>query len=282
MFWSQRRPTSQKYKESMRKKRNAFFALTILILILLSTFIFWVGYSDTFRINTIALKGITTIQDTVLRNDINEILTKKTLWVLPRNNTLFFPRYKLSENLLKSFTEIKNLKIDTPDQNTLLFTIEERKSVGVWCHENATEAFEECFLLDEFGYIFTKAPTFSGNLFFKYYGGMASSTPIDSLYLPEETFRERVFFITSLETLGLNPVSYKWGQDGDSTITLKAEGSSGVEGVLLFNNEDDLATIFEHISLALTHEDFKERGIRTIEVEYIDLRSENKIFYKLE
>jgi len=286
MLWRQHGIVSQKYKDSQMRRRRLVLFLFGLVLLILIGGLFWVGYSKTFHINNITFSGVTTAKETLVKQIVLDRLNTKLFFVIPVDNTVLVPKRDIKNNLLESFAQIQNVEIALINEHTINVAVAERKPVGVWCENSEVidekETSQKCFFLDEFGYIFGRAPDFSGNLFFRYFGGNVSSTIIGSYYLPTEIFSERIFFITSLRTLGLNPISATWNKNGDSYIYLSPKKDVGLRGDILFNNDDSLGSVFEHLSLTLTAEDFAEINMRIIDVEYIDLRSPNKIFYKLQ
>ena len=226
MFWNRPRLVSKKYKDAQSRRRRILLLSFGFVVVVLIGILLWLGYSKTFTIEKIEIKGITTIKEGELRSILDDILEDKLFFIFPRNNTALVPKKSLAENLKKTFTQIKDISVNIKDQHGIALTIKERKPIGVWCNGNAEETIEtekttvKCFLLDDLGYVFSEAPLFSGNLFFKYFGGNLQRTAVSGVYLPKDIFSERIFFITSLKTLGLNPVAYTWGDDGDSILEL--------------------------------------------------------------
>lgn len=320
MFWDKERPMSQKYRERRKRRARLMLFFSLFGLLAVVGLAFWVGYSDTFRIIGVEITGTTTAKDVLVKDRVLSVVGKKFLFIFPIDNTVLVPKRKIEKILLDEFAQISDVEVKLTDGHSIKIAIKERKAIGVWCageinvalgddggklifdtyreHDTINEEVSagaddsvpgsrenlekaSCYFLDEFGYIFSTAPDFSGNLFFRYYGGNTADMPVGSGYLPEEVFRERSFFIKSLATLDLNPVAYEWRKNGDSFVYLDPGRDKGLRGFLIFNNKDEPGDVFQNLSLAISHDDFRDMNVTLVDMEYIDLRSPNKIFYKL-
>jgi len=285
MLLGRHRIVSQKYRDKQKTLRGIIIVVVLVFLIAIIGLFSWVGYGQKFKINNIEIKGLSTLSKASVLELVENTLNKKLVFIFPRNNTVLISKRGISYDIKNTFKQSSSVEIILKDLNSIEINIEERKPVGVWCtsRQLITEVYtEKCYFIDDTGYIFSDAPKFSGNLFFKYYGGNTNALPIGSRYLSEKIFKERVFFLTSLASLKINPVSYRWGENTDSTITFAPQNEKGLKGKIIFNNNDELGSVYDYISSALLHEDFKYLDQKIIEFDYVDLRSGNKIFYKME
>ncbi|PIP87022.1 hypothetical protein COW81_02475 [Candidatus Campbellbacteria bacterium CG22_combo_CG10-13_8_21_14_all_36_13] len=285
MLFGRHRIVSKKHRDKQKSLRVIILAVILVLLLFIILFFSWVGYGQKFKIKNIEVSGLSTLSKSSVLETVENTLNRKLFFIFPRDNTVLISKRGIVSDIKNTFKQSSRVDVSLKDLNSIEIDIEERKPIGVWCTSRRliTEVFvEKCYFIDSTGYVFSDAPKFSGNLFFKYYGGNTNESPVGSRYLPEKVFRERAFFIASIPNLGINPISYKWGENGDSTIVVAPQNEKGLDGKIIFNNDDELGAVYDYISSALLHEDFKYLDQRIIKFEYIDLRSGNKIFYKMD
>jgi len=152
----------------------------------------------------------------------------------------------------------------------------------LWCGKKIN-IYEKCYFLDEDGYIYTEAPTFSGSVFFRNYGNIEGIKQIGVNFLDSKKFKEISFFIKSIKDVNLNPVSFFAGDNGDYEIYLgnNLKNYNFYGGKIIFNRDDDMGEVFDNLITILNEKILiKELGNNT-QLDYIDLRFGKKIFYKL-
>jgi hypothetical protein len=151
-------------------------------------------------------------------------------------------------------------------------------------------AAEKCYFLDDNGVIFSEAPTFSGDAYFKYYGGVMGETPIGQTYLATTTvFQDVSNFVQSVSQTSLAPISVSAESDGGFTMQL----SSG--GKIYFNLSQPLSQTAGNLKALLQNLQISSTllgssvptgsassGSTSISnIDYIDLRFGDKLYYKM-
>jgi len=132
--------------------------------------------------------------------------------------------------------------------------------------------------LGEGGFIFAKAPDFTGNIFFKYFGtpetdfSRTSSEPLGLEYMPPDKFRSVTAFLESFEELELEPTSFTRLSGVDFKVRFK-DGS-----YILFGGEQSLASVLDNLQSVFESEVFLGRD--DVKLDYIDMRFGNKVYYK--
>jgi cell division septal protein FtsQ len=228
-----------------------------------------VFYLPVLRINTLAFEGLDAINEEELSRQVNDILSGKYLLLLPKNNIVFFPKKELSE-LLKSNRRIKNFSFDRNFENRLLLTVEERATWAIWCYVNENSA-EKCALTDDDGFVFSPSPFFSGTAILKIID-QRNEDLLGKYVLPQRHLEELKTFIKKTKSrLGEDVfvIELKKGE----VLTLKLKNGWSI----ILDSETDITRAFENLVLALDSQIKDSRQ----NLDYIDLRFSNKVFYKL-
>lgn len=239
--------------------------MAVLILILgLSVLIFYV---PSLRISKVHIEGLSISYEKELRGGILEILSQKRWLIFPKDSVFLFPRGEL-ENILKNFHRIKKFQLEVEFPAALRLSVEERKTWAVWCQ---SELKRLCLLVDEEGFAFVSSPALSGKAVLKIIDERNEDFLGKNVLPPEGFSKIRTF-------IGLLP--RRTGEEIES-VNIKISGNiinlvlkSG--WFLIIDDETDPAKALENLSLALNSKIKESRE----KLEYIDLRFEDKIFYR--
>ncbi|KKR45640.1 MAG: hypothetical protein A3G47_01510 [Candidatus Zambryskibacteria bacterium RIFCSPLOWO2_12_FULL_39_45] len=274
-------------KEYLKQKRNrklARYALFFLIFVFFLSLISYLAHRPSIRISKIELLGGVLITEPDVSVKSLEYLQGSYLWLFPKNNVLLYPRAKLENYLKETFKRILTIDISSKDFNILVIDITERKPVALWCDEVPTYAGEagsepttaNCYFMDSNGTIFTEAPQFSGDAYFKYYGLVATSTPIGSHYIASSTeFIAVSDFIETARSLSLQPI-HLIAKDGGEFSLVLANG-----GQIYFDTKESLTLAGQNLEALLRTPALSATPPDKLPIDYIDLRYGNKLFYKL-
>ena len=82
---------------------------------------------------------------------------------------MLFSRDRIEITLREQFPRIKTVNVGAVGLNDVGIKVVEREMVGVTCVQDEATTSETCYFIDEDGFIFAQAPTFSGDSFFRYY-----------------------------------------------------------------------------------------------------------------
>jgi hypothetical protein len=196
----------------------------------------------------------------------------------------------------------------------LVVSLAERKAMYTWCGispdvvvqgipGSTTSGSDDCYFIDQDGYIFDKAPYFSGEVYFKFYGtpdapdvprldssrrgtsGGLSTADSDfdpsGSFFSQQHFQQLISLRDILVGLGLKPVSLYVTNDGDIQIFLSSGSASSSGPEILLKLDADYENVAENLEAALTtaplQSEFKNKYSSLL---YIDLRFGNKVYYK--
>lgn len=270
------------YALGKRRKDRILLTVGLASLVALSLLgvVFTALRLEEFRIEKIVIVGNETMADTLIRDRVSHLLSGTYFYFIPKDNFLAYPKSNIAAVLLGAYPRIKNIFAETPDPSTLLVTVEEREPFALWCGETYHDTGNNrgnCYFIDEGGYIFAKAPDFSDNVYFTYFGeldtkGSMDGIPIGGRFMNEIDFTGLQSLIRGFEEFDFPPTALTKGKNNDIELRLR------FGTVVIFGREQDLSILLDTLESVFDSEEFKNAAHR--ELLYIDLRFGNKVFYK--
>lgn len=252
-------------KKKKRRKTIIRLIFAFLFLVVVCALIIWSFYFDYFRIKNINIEGNSFIEKEKIIENINSSISGKYFYLIPKNNILIASKKEIANNLLNNFLRVKSADVSKKLPDGLIIKIEERNPLALLCED------KNCFFIDDTGYVFEESPFFSGDIFMKFIDqrnerNFSANTKI----LSEEEFRNLINFSESLSKDGIKI----------SGVILKNEGlyefHTSEEWYILLSQRSNYKVSFDNLKIAL-NEQIKEKRP---ELEYVDLRLQNKVFFK--
>lgn len=281
-------PTPKRVIEMKRKHRLRFLRLATLFFILflsLAGALAYFSFDDRININKIVVNGTSIIDPSDIISQVDKQLDGKYYHLYSRSNSFIYPNKQIYNKLIEDFPRIKKLSIVREKFDTLNINIEERSGSYLYCGssipEASSEVGENCYFINNDGYIFDKAPYFSGNVYFKFYVKIKDDVEyLGQNILEVSRFHELMRFIDKINSLGLNPISLVINEDGVHYIYLNYD-LDGTTPKIIFRIDNDLENIFSNLSTAMKKSEFSnEINSKYNALLYIDLRFKNKVLYK--
>lgn len=241
----------------VRERRRRLFWVRFYIILFFVLFITFtlaiLSGHDRVSIKTFLVTGNGAVSSSEILAIAQKDIAGRYFGLFARKNILIFPGWEIERDILEQIKTIKSVDVSWKDWQTVNIEISERKPHSVWCDS-------ECFFVDSHGFIFSKAPTFSGNLFIKAYGDV----------MPGDIYTQIFYLIELLDKKGIEVVSVNYDKI-DFTFTLE----NGVK--IIFNDQagsfgtafSNLFTAIESGNLDLLKEENK--------IDYVDLRTDSKI-----
>lgn len=275
-------------RQRKTSKKRKILLWTIGVLLFLSLLIF-LSHIKQMRINTILISGNTVVKTDQILAKSQESLFGNYLYAFSKQNFLLYPRRAIERNLLSSLKRLQTVQVTLQDVHTLRIVVSEREGRYLWCGHSFDETVgdtpdAECYYLDAAGYIFSKSPYFSGNVYLKFFGtGLFSETldPVGRQYLPIEEFTSVRDFSDGLAKLGIDIYAVYIRGNGDYDLYISSlEPGRPVYTKIRFNKKGDSATLLKNLRAALETEPFKsDFKAKFNDLMYIDLRFTNKVLY---
>lgn len=282
-------PISSRILEIKRNRRIRRIRLSIIFSIIFILFIFGLSYSSSHRkltLDGIIVSGNSIIDDKEVKSKVESDLVGNYLHLFSRANIFIYPKKQIYNDLIKSFPRIESLLVYRENLNTLHIEITERLGSYLYCGveipEISSEIGENCYFLNNNGYIFDKAPYFSGDIYFKYYLPISfdKADPSGSQMMDSNRFHELVRFIDRINSISFNPIYLQEEIDNYYSLYLKGESNNPK---ILFKKDADLSIIFENLSVAMEKQEFSDEiKSNYSKLQYIDLRFKNRVVYKIE
>jgi len=258
-------------KKPISWKSKLIVAWILFLILALSYLLF---FSPVFEIKEIKVSGNQAIDSENIQSSLDDFLYKKTLIFFDRNNIFLATSNKLRETLIKDFPRILFIEVNKSIfKKTIDLEITERKGAGIFCkNEPASPNLGECYYIDKYGVIFEEAPQTSGTLILLIKDHSERDIEMGMEVIEKEfmaeliELRARLFDKFNLRVLEfiVETIPYK---------DLKVNIHEG--WYILFDKSRDLKNQLQALELVLA-EKIEERE----NLEYIDLRIENRVYYK--
>ncbi len=284
-------PTSPRIIEIRHNRRIRLFRLSILFFILLISIIGATSYfsgNKNIIIDKVVITGTHIIDKVDIEEEIYKDISGKYFHLFSRANSFIYPHKQIYNNLILNFPRIESLSIYRDNLKTLHIEIIERVGSSLYCGPNIPQDIEQvgenCYFINDDGFIFDEAPYFSGNVYFKYYGTIEGNiiSPLGKQMIDVNRFHELTRFMDKINSLGLNPIYIVLGQDGINSLYLSHAVNDSIPKII-FKNDNVLETIYDNLALSMRKREFAEEiNSKYNTLLYIDLRFNNKVLYKFQ
>ena len=272
------------FASSRRLRRKKIIAFAIIFLggfLLIFAGVTSIFYIPKFRIQRIGISADTALGGAVLA-ETKKMAGERRFGVFPLDNILFFPEEKIKERILEKYPAIREITFDKDFPDSVFINIAERGAKAIWCdgEEAESENFRnKCFFIDERGVAFSEAPFFSEGVFLRIiggpllanlaYGGQEQEFKLGGSVLNQNEFQNILEFKNSIETLNFQAEKIFVKDGGVYEIYLDRSWR------VIFDLRRDTEDLFENLKILLEEIENNEKNL-----EYIDLRFDNKVFYK--
>ena len=281
-------------KKTRRKKlfeKSRFLAwrsiIFIMLFLVLIGILAWQSGNKKALIDKIEVLGNEVVNQKDILRIVQSELAGKYAWLFHKDNIFIYPQNNIKEKLLVLDKRIRDVNVYRDSLTAIAVEISERKPAYMWCElvkerpdlESAEGAGgspasgsnqKKCFFLDKTGYIFAEAPQFSGSVFFTFYGYRKyADAPLGNFLFEERDFERLIAFKEKIKKLGFEPAGLVEKEEGDFDLILEDESK------IMFNQKQNLADVLENFDSSI---DTIKAGKK--DLEYIDLRFGNKVFYK--
>jgi len=254
-----------RYRKKKRRFKGILLLTCLIFLIVLGYILF---FSPIFKIRSIEVSGNKEVEAEEIKNSF----TYGNIFLVSEN--------KIKNDLIKKIPKISDVEIKKNlIKRSIKLTIEERKKLGIACQINEqgaenNEQFGDCFYIDNQGVIFEDAPQTSGSLIL-----LIKDYSQREFYLGKKIFEQRIVDFISQARQGLSSEIGLTALDFNVLSfppkDLKVMTNEG--WYIIFDLEGDIKNQLLSLKAALEE---KILGEERKNLEYIDLRIENRIYYK--
>jgi hypothetical protein len=278
-------PDSLKIKQERQKKRRGLSRLIFfLFLTIVGALAYFSGHEKVI-INKVVVTGAKVINSSIVEKIVSDNLKGRYFYLFAKANSLIYPKKEIINNLTNTYPRIKELDVYKANWSTVHIVITERSGSYLYCGSSIPEAHrdigENCYFINDDGYIFDKAPYFSGNVYFKYYLEIPekASDMLGQYVMPIDDFHNLSRFVDGVASVGFEPI-YLTKKEGEYSIYLK-KNQEDIDHKIIFNTDSDLDLILIDLSAAMKKPEFADEiNSKYTTLQYIDLRFKNKVLYK--
>lgn len=272
-----------------QRRRAAFTRLlvTFFILVLLFIGLGFVSRIDGLVIHKVSVHGTKVLDNEAVVDVAAAYLRSRVAFVYARGNIFLYSQKELSAFLKREFPRIFSITSMKRDHTMLSINLEERQAAFTWCGEEPplfANRFvkRECYFMDQEGFVFDHAPYFTPGVYVTFYGGIASpASPIGDTIGIKNSILEYGTLSKNLADLGLPLHAIVIHADGQHALLLDLPSDTGDFIKILFNEDTVLTDLLSTITATLQEATFaKEWHVHPHDLEYIDTRFGNKVFYK--
>ncbi len=281
-------PTPRRVIKIKRKRRLRALRLVILFLILFLSIFFtlaFFSFNPKITINKIIVNGNNIINSQDVISLVDKKITGKYYGLFDKADSFIYPHDEIYNDLILSFPRIKNISIIRKNFNTLYINIKEKSASYLYCGKAIpdikSKIGENCYFVNDNGYIFSKAPYFSGNVYFKYYLKINNKNKLlGQTIIKPKRFHNLIQFVDGIRALGFKPVSLVIGDDGINYLYLNHNSDKTIPKIIFMTN-NNLKSILNNLSIAMNKALFADEiNSKYSTLLYIDLRFQNKVLYK--
>ncbi|HLN19435.1 MAG TPA: FtsQ-type POTRA domain-containing protein [Patescibacteria group bacterium] len=239
----------------------------------MAIFIYLLFFSDYLAVNEISVSGIENVQQDDIKNEIKSYLSGRFLDIVEKNNLIFIRSSFYEEDLARKFKKIDTVDVRRKFPNTLLVSIKERKLAAIF------SAGDRYFVLDDKGEAFEEInhnlPEYTNSsLAIIKDSGNSTINPGDVILS-----QNYIFFLENAKKKIESELSINLNREfitpnrisGDFRAVTQENWS------IYFNASLDAEKEVGMLKAVL---DEKIPSNQRNNLEYIDLRSDNKVFYK--
>jgi len=254
-----------------------FLALSVLVLFILLL------HKPFFQVSEIKVRGTHVVHPHDVGIKVQDILSKKKLWLVPLDSWITLPDKKIKKDLYASFDRIKDVRTSVHNFDTFIIDIDEWEPAFLWCNIDEVELVRSCWFMDEQGHIFSKAPYFSPGVYPMF---VTPASSLDAVLgekkIDPEILDQVLVIYNMLEDKNSTVETITFGEEMDIVFTLqKLQGTLLEDTELLITRTMSVDILAQNLELLLDHTSFKEKFETNAELlEYIDLRFDGKLLFK--
>jgi len=275
----------------IREQSGTWFSKIFIITLL--AFLFFVtgggiSHNMRWRILHINVSGANTVSVDAARELVQQKLKGNYYFVYARENSRLFPKKEIERMLLDTFPRIASVAVNRIDDHTITAVVTERTPYAMWCGEEPSAGdvqINNCWFIDEEGFVFDQAPIFSKGVYTEVYGRLIEKKVGDPLrgVLPRDRFANANAFAKLLRESVGKPFRIILKPEGEleASIYTSAQYPFLSGTTIKFKDESNTATLIKNLLSAIPVQ-FPNNVSLKKKLHYIDMRFGNKVIFGFE
>lgn len=262
----------EKYQE---EKHNFLKIAFCVFLVIFFCIVFYALFFSSFlKITNVSIEGVRDLEREKIQEEIERYLDERFVYVFGKNNLIVFGEAGIEEALKEKFKKIRSVSVSKEFPGSVTISIVEKDLLLLWCSR------EKCFMIDEEGRAYQEADLNSKKIKENdliRVSDLSGKEIDEGGYVLEKGYCD---FVLSLKDQIWNELRIAVSAEfetpsriADEVIVATSEGWK-----IYFDSRKPLGGSIENLGIFLKKEaDHNKRS----NLEYVDLRAGNKIFYKL-
>jgi len=260
-------------RSKFRKYRKTVLWVSFLVVILYATS-FWSNHQS-MKISSIEIVGNRFVESSTVEKVFFEEISGRHFFLVSKSHFLFIPKGIISKKIENKLS-VDSVSIRRSDINNAVIEIVEHKPIAEYCTTESADTISDCYFVNSEGLIFVKASKFYTDVLISLEGDIEKGEDESVLgknFSEIETFKKLFKKIELLEMEGIE--INKISTEDFETYVLHTIGGP----TLLVEETDIPRETIENLKAAIAQESIND--IQFNNIDYIDLRFEDKVFYKL-
>ena len=267
-------------RDRIRKRQFALIGIVAMLVLVLVGLSF-LSFSKKMAVREVTVSGQQNIHPLAIIARSHQYTAEAYMGLFSRQNIMLYPSKDLEQLLTFEFPRIETIDVKRHlFKRNVSIVLSERTPYALWCRQSEKKKseeeaedvvfWEECFLADRTGFLFGKA---SGTeTLIRLHGGVKhpDGSMLRKNVIPED-FGKIVSLLTGLQEIPLRITHIRF--DDDEVEVFMAPGWK-----LLLTLSKDISTVPINLSTVL---DENELSTQLEALEYIDLRFDDRVYYRL-
>lgn len=258
-------------RQKRRRARLATLGMVLIALAAAAYAVHFVSYLDSLIVSEVRVTGMQKIEPSIVQSYVESELSNDSWRYFSRSNIFLYSREEIEAGIVAAFPRVKTAQISRTAlfSQELIVDIQEREQYALWCRSDT-----ECYAMDDAGYIFTAMATTTGEdlkTIYRFSGGL-DAEPIGANLVPQYFAGTLQLLATVQKETGLIPYRIDILRDQDFHVYV----SQGF--FIKASLGQDAGALARNLELVLDSEALRDR---IAEIEYVDMRFGNRVYYKM-
>lgn len=283
---------SPRLRDKKRKQKKIKLILYSVLFVIFILFFIYISNSDFFKVRKIIVSDLKFSNRSEIENLVKTNMEGSYLGVFSKSNIFLINRQKIKREIKSKYSSISSIDIDNKGLNTINIELEEFSPSAKWCDVPVTQTVNpshvndqsisvipqilnnysaNCYLMNSDGVIFSEDLNLEGD-FIKTFGYILSD-PIRQNFSTPKTFKDLIDFVKLLRRLNIE-ANEIWTTNGEVYVIVTKEKVK-----IYIDNQDDIVSVFNNLQTVIERDAINQAQFNNID--YIDLRFGNRVFYKL-
>lgn len=259
-------PHSEEYISKKRKALRIKAAIIsgVILIVLAGTITLF--NLNRFKIRSYEANGNHVTPTTAIESIASRDLSGRYLFVFPKSNIILAPRNRIKRDLMSEIPRLASVGLQVSSAGKLNVSVTERTPFALYCADISDLTLPSgCYFIDKTGFIFSEAPSFSGDVYFIYTQTPSPEAQLGIVYMPADRFKSLSDFASELNEIGVHARAFN--MTGDEYDLILPNG-----GKIIWNKEDNLEDVAADLKLFLQSPKISKDPNFLDKIDHIDLR----------